>query len=128
MTDRHLGIPYMVLGGLQFAWAIVELHATVSFQNVSKRTGGEVIDPGEGKPIVEWVDPLGQRHLFRVGMDSEETFLYANGEKVTVRYVPSDPSGARLDTFRENWALPVFLGVSGSFFAGLGWWLRRKGD
>jgi hypothetical protein len=43
---------------------------------------------------------------------------YTEGDSVQVRYLPSNPVGARVDSFSGLWLAPVIVGGIGLFFAG----------
>lgn len=54
-------------------------------------------------------------------------FGYAVGQRVRVLYDAHEPGHtASIDDFGALWATPVFLGVLGAAFAGLGWQAAKR--
>lgn len=108
--------------------AFFAISSTLSFRSISKQAGGVVVDLAESrgdkgetmsKPVVEWTDPAGKRRRF-TGSVASSPPSYSRGEKVTVRYDPSHPETARLDSFMENWFAAMILGILGGVFTAIG--------
>jgi hypothetical protein len=66
----------------------------------------------------------------REGMLGGRATRWSIGEQVGVRFRPSDPSDATLDTFRDLWSVPLMVfGFSVgllAFFIWLGWGSRNR--
>ncbi len=70
-------------------------------------------------PVVEYeVDGVKYRTEGDVG--STPTWLPRVGENVEVLYPADQPASGRLNTFLDNWAIPLVFGGVGSVFAALG--------
>ena len=76
-------------------------------------------------PVVEYeVDGVKYRTEGDVG--STPTWLPRVGENVEVLYPADQPASGRLNTFLDNWAMPLVFGGVGSFFAALGIFMVRS--
>jgi hypothetical protein len=64
------------------------------------------------------------------GMVGDRATRWSVGQQVGVRFHPSDPSDATLDTFRDLWSVPLMVfGFSVgllAFFVWLGWGSRNR--
>ena len=57
-------------------------------------------------PEVRWTDAAGREHRF-IGGIGDSIPQYSVGERVRIRYDPSQPQAARIDTFWELWLGPL---------------------
>lgn len=108
---------------------------TLKFRKVAGVAEGTVVEllgsrDSKGKtsykPVVEFTDTSGTSRRI-TGSVASRPAAYDEGEKVKVRFDPAKPDQARLDTFMENWFLPLLLGGMGLIFFGVGVGMTIKG-
>jgi hypothetical protein len=104
------------------------LGSTLKFRKEAQTTDGVVVDfatsrSDKGKtmysPIVEYRDLSGTSRQLTSSVSSSSPG-YDRGDKVQVRFLPQNPEQARIDSFLENWFLPLILGGLGLIFFGVG--------
>ena len=114
----------LVLGGLG-GWFYFR---NQGFVEGGVRAQGEVVDIVSSrssdddttyKPMVEFRDAAGARHIFTATVGSNPP-QYSRGEAVEVIYAPDAPDEAMIDGFLERYLLPLILGGLGSVFAAIG--------
>lgn len=71
------------------------------------------------KPVVEFRDSDGQRHVFASSVSSSPP-QYSTGEAVTVIYAPGAPERAIIDSFVDRFLMPLIFGGLGTVFAIIG--------
>lgn len=71
------------------------------------------------KPVVEFRDADGQRHVFASSVSSSPP-QYSTGEAVTVIYAPGSPDRAIIDSFVDRFLMPLIFGGLGTVFAMIG--------
>jgi hypothetical protein len=71
------------------------------------------------KPVVEFHDAEGQRHVFSSTVSSSPP-QYSTGEAVTVIYAPGSPDRAIIDSFVDRYLMPLIFGGLGTLFAIIG--------
>jgi hypothetical protein len=109
-----------------------------SFAAGGERAPGVVIEmAGSGgsdgysyRPVVEFRDAQGQRHVFTSSVSSNPP-RYSRGEAVEVIYAPASPDEAVIDSFLDRFFLPLMFGGLGTLFAAIGLgllsaWLRGR--
>ena len=74
------------------------------------------------KPVVEFRDADGRRHVFTSNVSSSPP-QHAAGERVQVIYAPATPDEAVIDSFLDRFLLPLILGGLGTVFAAIGFGL-----
>jgi hypothetical protein len=108
---------------------------TLKFRKLATVTEGQVVDyetsqstsTSNGRsssktmyaPVVTYRDQSGTEHRV-TSSSSTSSRSYDIGAKVPVRFMPNNPDEARIDSFMENWFLPVLLGGMGLLFFSLG--------
>jgi hypothetical protein len=104
------------------------LGSTLKFRKEATIADGVVVDfaserDSKGKtmyaPIVEYRDLSGTSRQLTSSVRSSSPG-YDRGDKVQVRFMPQNPEKARIDSFLENWFLPLILGGMGIIFFGIG--------
>jgi len=141
---KRIGLVFTLVFGLVglglLVGAFFAVTHTLSFRSISKTAEGVVVDLVESrgdkgstlyKPVVEWADPAGRKRRF-TGSVASSPPSYSRGEKVALRYDPSNPESARVDSFMENWFVGLSLSLMGMVFTAIGagfgihGWIRRK--
>jgi hypothetical protein len=97
---------------------------------VIEMVGSSDSDGYSYRPVVEFRDADGQRHVFASNASSNPP-RYSTGEAVAVIYDPAAPQQAVIDGFMDRYFLPLVLGGMGTLFAAigfglLGFWLRAR--
>ena len=65
--------------------------------------------------VVRFADAEGREHTVESAISVSHPF--AVGETVPVRYEPSDPAGARIDSWFRIWGFPLVFLAGGALFA-----------
>jgi hypothetical protein len=123
------------LGALFFVIGAVVAVRTASFVARSQPATGTVVDwelrddmqdRQKGRqmwyPVLEFADARGERHTFRGGLSQTN---WARGEKVPIRYDPSNPADARM-AGGLTWLLPVIFMLGGGTFSWLALVAQRR--
>ena len=116
-------IVFTVAGLALLAIGVISIPGTISFVNRSVVTQGTVVGvesefAGEGNvylPTVRFITQDGQSIVF-TSSTGEDAYLSRIGESVTVRYVPADPTDARIDSFLQLWGGLIIPAVIGGVF------------
>jgi len=159
--SAKIGIPVTVVGILLLVPGFLIFNNTRAFVADSLSTTGAIVDfDVQGRqanstyhPIVEFTTDGGETVRFTVGVHENhdsppnETVppvetVNSNdsefpkrevGDSVKVRYMPSDPENARVDSFFELWVMPigplgfaVLLAVSGGILVLIGFMNSRR--
>lgn len=123
-----IALVFGLLGLGMLVGAFFAVSSTLSFRSIAKTADGVVVDLAQSrgdkgetmyKPVVRWKDPGGRERTF-TGSVASSPPSYSRGEKVSLRYDPANPESARLDSFTENWLLPLIFGLLGSVFTAIG--------
>lgn len=119
------GAVFGTIGLVFLTVALFSARSDYAFRKGAVSTTGTVVDLERSggndntyKPVFEFVDRNDRKHR-GVGSVASSPPAFHRGEEVRVLYNPSDPEGARLDSFLENWFLPVLFGGMGTLFAGV---------
>jgi hypothetical protein len=125
---RLFGWAAFLFGSVFVAVGIWMLVDGLRFRASANRAEGEVIrlewSNGEGNsrsgalPVVRY-EAQGRTVEFRSRVSSRPP-AYRVGELVTVLYHPEDPENASVDTFLEQYLLPLVFGGPGLVFSGVG--------
>jgi len=123
-----VGLGMLVIGG----WT---LGTTLKYRRDGQTAEGSVVDfetsestsTSNGRrttktmyaPVFEFRDPSGSTQRI-VSSSSSSSRGYDIGEKVPVRFLPSKPGDARIDSFMGNWFAPLITGGLGTLFFGIG--------
>jgi hypothetical protein len=116
----------------------VALHMALTSYDLVKRGNayyGKVIEINKSQGSrsrysarIEILDPAGNIVRFKTGLSSSEP-SYDVGDSVRVLAIPGDVENASIDSFKELWMTPIWLGPFGSLFfcAGfLPWFFRFR--
>lgn len=122
------------LGAFGAIAVLMLLVAAVSSYSVIERVNREVTAPGSvvdtvvqqeygdnrgfSYPVVAFTDRDGANHTVQVSEGSSPP-EWAAGDTVTVRYDPSYPEGARIESWTSDlllWLLPGITGITGTAF------------
>lgn len=123
---------FLVIGiGLQLGAAIAAVRVE-RWLSASTTTTGEVVElvrksSRKGRSYAERVtfqDAQGATHEFISTLSTSHP--YTVGSTVPVRYDPSEPSSAGIDTHFRNWFVPGLLFLMGLFFTVFGYFVRPK--
>lgn len=112
---RRAVVATRLIGLGLLAGAAVIVLSTLAFRSKSAVMEGVVVgrelSTGTGdlnyKFRIEWT-LNGERRRFLTAVASPRS-TYDIGETVTVRYPPANPNGARVESFTEDWFLPLVL-------------------
>lgn len=116
-----IGLPFLAVGG-GVGWS------THRFLQRAQSAPGRVVELAETrgsegdvlyKPVVEYAVPDGRTARF-TGRVASRPPSYAVGEAVAVLYAPEAPGEGRIDSFGQNWLLPLIFGGLGFLFTGIG--------
>jgi hypothetical protein len=81
-------------------------------------------------PVVDFKTAAGTKVEF-IGRNGSSPPSFDKGEQIEVIYRPENPSSAKINTFMELWAAPLFLTLFGTIFSAFGFacvfvvWRRR---
>jgi hypothetical protein len=135
--------PFAVGGLGMLGGAVWTASQTVSLLSTAERVPGTVVAlelrpdtkrPGNALyPRVRYRDATGDDVVF-LGSSGSYPPAFSLGEAVTVLYDPENRADARIESFWQLWFGPLFLGLMGLLFSGLGnapwlirlWSKRRK--
>jgi cytochrome c oxidase assembly protein Cox11 len=116
-----LGIPFLVLG-------VYFIAMNVSFMSRTVATYGTVVD----ERISPYIDDYGSHYsipIIEFKTSEGELITFVDGEvdvsvgqKVKVRYNPSNPFDARIYSVSNYWVLPSLFGVGSAVFSSIGLW------
>ena len=109
------GAGWAYLADRRFAAAGTHAQGTVIDMVGSRDSDGDY----SYKPMVEFRDADGQRHVFTSNVSSSPP-QHAAGETVQVIYAPATPDEAVIDSFLDRFLLPLILGGLGTVFAAIG--------
>jgi hypothetical protein len=103
-----------------------------AFASTAVRTTGTVVDlhqrQGTSHPEISFIDAHGHEHRIGAKVQSSPPAFY-KGERVVVLYPANAPTQARIDSFLENWLVPLITGALGSIsllVSALTWVYRKR--
>ena len=99
-----LGRTWSWHAGTVTASGTVRAHDAASIRTTSRPTGRTGARPSYAE-VVEFTDTAGARHEFRSWISTSDPFPV--GAAVTVRYTPTDPADAVIDTWFRLWGFPL---------------------
>ena len=99
-----LGRTWSWHAGTVTASGTVRAHDAASIRTTSRPTGRTGARPSYAE-VVEFTDAAGARHEFRSWLSTSDPFPV--GAAVTVRYTPTDPADAVIDTWFRLWGFPL---------------------
>ena len=120
-----LGAIFAAVGACLLTAAFIVYGNAQSFASSAESAEGVVVDlaytsSSSGSsvaPVVRFLTPEAEEIVFQSSVSSNPP-AYDIGEKVNVLYDPADPSDATIDSFWQQYLLPVILGgIGGVFFA-----------
>ncbi|MGH2710858.1 MAG: DUF3592 domain-containing protein [Actinomycetota bacterium] len=136
MSVSQIGLIFLGVGGLMALIALIFFFRTRRFLESAVPAQGVVTglvasSGGEGgtvyKPVVQFTTADGQTAGFTGNVGSNPP-RYSVGQTVKVLYSPTNPSDARIPGFFGMWFVPVFLGIFGAAFLGVGIFLALFGS
>lgn len=136
---KHFGIIFSAVALVFLTIGIVCFLNARAFLKSSVITEGEVVDIMTSRskdydgnystvkyPVVRFTESEGKTVEFQTSVSSNHAIIY--GEKVKVRYIPSDPKNAELDTWIDIWfptlIVSIFFVIFG--FLGIGMCLQKE--
>lgn len=136
---NHFGVIFSAVALIFLIIGIVCFVNAKDFLKNSVITEGEVVDVATSRskdydgnysttrsPVVRFTESTGKIVEFKGSVSSNQTIIY--GEKVQVRYIPSDPKNAELDKWIDIWfptlIVSIFFGIFG--FLGVGMLLTKE--
>jgi hypothetical protein len=132
-APRFVGVTFLFIGLITQGVAGYAAIRTGQWLSSSVETTGKVTDhesrrSRKGRTIAERVtfaDPEGVEHEFVSSMSTSSPF--AIGSPVPVRFDPTNPNVAAINTPFRNWFIPGLLGTIGLVFALIGGsiWVKR---
>lgn len=132
-APRIVGVTFLFVGLVTQGVAGYAAIRTGSWLSTSVETTGKVTDhesrrSRKGRTIAERVtfaDPEGVEHEFVSSISSSSPFPI--GSSVPVRFDPSNPNVAAINTPFRNWFIPGLLATIGLVFTFLGGgiWMKR---
>ena len=132
-APRIVGVTFLFVGLVTEVVAGYAAIRTGSWLSTSVETTGKVTDhesrrSRKGRTIAERVtfaDPEGVEHEFVSSISSSSPFPI--GSSVPVRFDPSNPNVAAINTPFRNWFIPGLLATIGLVFTFLGGgiWMKR---
>jgi hypothetical protein len=99
-----LGRTWSWHAGTVTASGAVRAHDAASIRTASRPTGRTGARPSYAE-VVEFTDTAGARRKFRSWLSTSDPFPV--GAAVTVRYTPTDPADAVIDTWFRLWGFPL---------------------
>lgn len=99
-----LGRTWSWHAGTVTASGTVRAHDAASIRTASRPTGRTGARPSYAE-VVEFTDTAGARREFRSWLSTSDPFPV--GAAVTVRYTPTDPADAVIDTWFRLWGFPL---------------------
>lgn len=135
---RAIGAMALAIGVLLAVVSLVLLARSWSWYGRTVETTGTVVEhrsststhrnPSAAGPrtrrattyaeVVRFADAEGREHTVESAISVSHPF--AVGETVPVRYEPSDPAGARIDSWFRIWGFPLVFLAGGALFASVG--------
>ena len=135
---RVIGATALAIGVLLAVVSLVLLARSWSWHQGTIATTGTVVEhrsstsmhrnPNSAGPrsrrattfaeVVRFADAEGREHTVESAISVSHPF--AVGETVPVRYEPSDPAGARIDSWFRIWGFPLVFLAGGALFASVG--------
>ena len=122
-----------ILGAVMLVAAVLWALYQWSFRSNARRAEGLVVDVAVETdarhsrlyhPVVEFTDHRGELVRFKEGVAVTGSALFDKGERVTVLYMPENPSQAQIDTFSSNWLGPILTVLFGLAFMGVAFVIR----